>query len=518
MTETDERGFQIPFCQLLTLRGYRVVHVSKHGPQEQGKDIIAFDPKGEPCAYQLKVGDIGLGRWRSEVWPEVEELLDIPIEHPSVVAGAEHHSFLVTTGGLSDPVRRSITGRNRRREDSGRRPVHTIVGGQLLKDFVEASQDFLPRYLPDMRTFLELMTQDGREPLPKEQVSEFLAAVAPVEGDPKRRRLRRASSVLLILTGYILGPFRQERNHWAVADGRAMALFHLLALATRHDAVRDIQPAVDLAREAVAAALAELEEDALAAEDILCPDSVFDGQVYGARATILAGYMSAHRLSLLLAGSDEWRSEDVCEFLAAHRNSIRLVGEGSLPLLLCVFWYLTAAGCAPAARDLLAALTEAVARASGSENTAPPTPYYDIETVLRREVQVLREPITESFFRQSHVLESLVILSARYGLREALEGCWSAITYIHLKEFAPADEWETYLYRAQRGELRTRLVQETQSWQALELEASTTAQEEIPRWLGQHPCVLMWLMVVFPHRLRPSSVKALDDALCRAMG
>ena len=86
LTRTNERGYQTPFCQLLVAQGYTIVHVSPHGPFEQGKDVIAIGPSGAPVAYQLKAGNITTQRWRTEVRPEVEELLDVPIKHPSVVA------------------------------------------------------------------------------------------------------------------------------------------------------------------------------------------------------------------------------------------------------------------------------------------------------------------------------------------------------------------------------------------------------------------------------------------------
>lgn len=53
---------------------------------EQGKDIITIDKSGNYCAYQLKTGNIDLPKWR-EIRPEIEELIQLPIIHPSIVKG-----------------------------------------------------------------------------------------------------------------------------------------------------------------------------------------------------------------------------------------------------------------------------------------------------------------------------------------------------------------------------------------------------------------------------------------------
>jgi len=104
LANVSERTFEVPFVQLLMVEGYKVVHLAKpHGPMEQGKDILAIAPDGVPCAFQLKQGDLTLKNWRDPEEPlkgQVEDMLDIPIQHPSIPAGLSHRSFLVTTGNL----------------------------------------------------------------------------------------------------------------------------------------------------------------------------------------------------------------------------------------------------------------------------------------------------------------------------------------------------------------------------------------------------------------------------------
>ena len=60
LTRSGERGFEVPFAQLLASEGYRVLQGPVHHPYEHGKDIVAIDPSGRLCAFQLKGGDIHL--------------------------------------------------------------------------------------------------------------------------------------------------------------------------------------------------------------------------------------------------------------------------------------------------------------------------------------------------------------------------------------------------------------------------------------------------------------------------
>src|SRR5437899_961870 len=132
LSKTKERSLQLAYCQVLAHRGERIVYISPHGPFEQGKDVVSLSVDGTPHAYQLKVGDVTLGRWRTEVWPEVEERLDIPIKHPAVDKAVPHRSWLVISGELKDEVRVQIDDRNAKRAREGKLPLEVVVGGQLL--------------------------------------------------------------------------------------------------------------------------------------------------------------------------------------------------------------------------------------------------------------------------------------------------------------------------------------------------------------------------------------------------
>ena len=77
LTSSNERSYQIPFCQLLAAGGDGDC-LSSHGPFEQGKDVVTFDKSGKLRGYQLKSGDFGLSEWR-KYKGEINDLVELPI-------------------------------------------------------------------------------------------------------------------------------------------------------------------------------------------------------------------------------------------------------------------------------------------------------------------------------------------------------------------------------------------------------------------------------------------------------
>jgi len=153
--------YQIPFCQVLCLKGYKVLHLSSHGVTEHGKDIIAKDAKGIPCAFQLKTGDIPSSAWR-RIFGEITELVEYPIDHPSIDPSRMHRAILVTNGKITDDVRTKITALNRgyRRRDLPR--LELVTKEDLLHDFINSQGSFLPNEPKEIQDFLELYMSDGK--------------------------------------------------------------------------------------------------------------------------------------------------------------------------------------------------------------------------------------------------------------------------------------------------------------------------------------------------------------------
>ncbi len=108
---------------------------------ELGKDIIALDPDGTPCAFQLKTPQgqrLSLREWRDGINQQVHDLVTLKLVHPSLPNHRHHRSFLVMNRGIDEEVTRAIDDMNRHWSDSGRPDLQleTIVGGEIYRDAV----------------------------------------------------------------------------------------------------------------------------------------------------------------------------------------------------------------------------------------------------------------------------------------------------------------------------------------------------------------------------------------------
>jgi hypothetical protein len=101
----SERAYQTPFCHMLIHRGHRILHSTRHGALELGKDVVTVDGDGIPCAFQLKGHPGGRLRKREygELLPQINELLYQPILYPGAPK-EKHRAFLVTNGEVEEEV------------------------------------------------------------------------------------------------------------------------------------------------------------------------------------------------------------------------------------------------------------------------------------------------------------------------------------------------------------------------------------------------------------------------------
>src|ERR1039457_6729532 len=62
LTSCKELSFTTPFVQLLITEGYTILR-ARGGLDEQGKDVVALNSKGEICCFQLKCDNISTAEW-----------------------------------------------------------------------------------------------------------------------------------------------------------------------------------------------------------------------------------------------------------------------------------------------------------------------------------------------------------------------------------------------------------------------------------------------------------------------
>jgi len=280
LTRANERQYQFPFCQVLIAKGFRIFHLSSHGPQEQGKDIIALDKRARPIGFQLKTGDIDLSALR-KIHGELNELVEVPIQFPGFPRRPHHRSVLVTNGMLNDPARQTLSNYVQGWESRGFPRLQVELKDSLLRDFVDLHGKYLPSQLSDVVQLLRFYTRDGLAPRPRAEFAGFVANNVPIgdlpqgsaRRDPKRRVRRSgptakeaerhlASTALLV--SYALYPFAARKNHWAEIEGWIIFCAHVLAVAERWEIPDEAWVATfDLSFLAARTALVALIEEAI---------------------------------------------------------------------------------------------------------------------------------------------------------------------------------------------------------------------------------------------------------------
>ncbi len=231
LINVNELGFQLPLCEALLALGYTVLHVSKHGRGEHGKDIIARDPQGTLTTFQLKGGNIDLPTWRN-IRGEIEELVQLPVMLPGIDRNEAHAPFLVTNGELRGDAVPSIREFSDRWHAQGHGSLVVWQKTELLQKFIAAHGSYLPSSLADFRSFVELYVADFSERLPRRQFADFTIGLYLLEGTPLQRKRALHSA---ILTGdYVVAQYETAQNYVAALEG-----WTILAMLVMHAVERD---------------------------------------------------------------------------------------------------------------------------------------------------------------------------------------------------------------------------------------------------------------------------------------
>jgi hypothetical protein len=139
LTSTKELQFFLPFLQLLELRGYHDIHLV-HGTTEFGKDFIAKmrEPGGEvQYSFQIKVGDVNLSRFRTEIKPQLLEAVTNRLSHPNLDRSLPYRVVLVTTGVIHPTATIEFQEFNRFVEEKlNATPIVTWEKPKLTADFL----------------------------------------------------------------------------------------------------------------------------------------------------------------------------------------------------------------------------------------------------------------------------------------------------------------------------------------------------------------------------------------------
>jgi len=515
LTSTNERNYQTPFCQVLLSKGHRIIYVSSHRPMEQGKDIITVDKHGECCAYQLKTGGIDLKKWR-EILGEVKELMELPIVHPSVDKSKIHKSFLVTNGEIIDEVRIQIDQINEdnKRKDRKYSYLDVINGKTLLKEFIDAQGEFIPKELEDFDLFLELFLADGTDFLPKEKYFEFLNKT--IFGDVHRQKAnaKNAISSSTILVAYSLNPYQLKNNYYALFEAWTCLAGSIVRYAQKSGLEKeDWLDSYDLAFSEIIRSLSLLKEEMLQREDFLEGDWRGDGAlVYRARATIVLGSVAALEVHFHLADKSYAKDERVLKKIKESIPLRWLWGESAFPYLFNSVKYLELSGEQTIGQSLLNGIFIGMLNENAPrKEEGLPNPYYGISDIFEPLFGISPQMIDlKQFSGSSYMLGILILMLARRGARRILEDNWRKVTHINMHEFSPDKEEDIFTWWTKEGTNHSEFPKQTQSWAELQKEAGNF--EGASNLLIENLDLLRFLILVCPHRANKLIIGLLDSS------
>lgn len=515
LTSANERQYQLPFCQVLAAEGETVLYVSTHGPWEKGKDIVTRTAQGEIRAYQLKANNIGLNEWR-DIHGEVNNLVELAIEHPSVGIAHKFSAYLVTNGELTDPVLEQVRVANVSWQGRGiTNTLHVIQKGELLERFRASHGAYLPRELSDFRTFLELILRDGTFVADKARAAQLLEGVLPARENASSLDVERGAASAVLLAAYISGAAHKVANHWAQFEYWVVAAAYILRLAEKYTTAEKYwQASFNICELSAERAIEALISECKERTDLVEGTPLTDGHTYASRVTVLAGLFAAAALRKRIMHQPFSDSNFVFEFIQKHLKNGVMWGESAVPYLVLVALEADCQ-CRPAmSEQLLIQLLSEIAsnNKSGGEGSGIPNVYYSPEEAIRFNTG-LDNLNSETFVGNSYTIGPLVDMLARRWRRQALASLWFSITRIALATYAPDCSAEWFRWKSSEGALETRCVPEPQSWAELVNDAENLGYDGLPKTLIARPEFAVWFILVYPHRFTRRLARLVESAV-----
>jgi hypothetical protein len=519
LTKANERSFEIPFAQLLTGEGHQVLHLSRHGPFEEGKDILAIAPDGIPCAYQLKGtqnGKITQTYWAKECSDQINRLVEIPIVHPSINPQSPRRVYFVTNGELDEEVRVEIAHKNLDSERRGLPQLETIVKGQLLTRFKNLHSDLWPIELVSERNLLELFLVDGSNYLNKEKLSQFLISMLPIyEEEINLTKCSRILASMALLTVYALSSYEEKSNHIAIIEGWTIYIACLTALVEKFNIGENYwKDSLDIASYAIEKSLNHLCDELRQRDQFIEGEPLVDAPFYKGRITWLSSFVSAYVLWNRLRDPkfkiDNW----YFLFIEKHLKELHLWGEAAIPQFLAIYWFLRHTKASLDPDFFLANLIDIICINNGDKNSRGlPDPYHEFADVIIEQFGLRETPNSEIYSGRSYTMETLVQLFVRRCFRRKLQVLWPNITHLDYAEYITNNVWEFCLWRTDNGKLIITQPKKPQSWSELIKDARCVDKTQIPIVFKTYPELLLFFILVFPHRLTKNAAKFIDDCL-----
>jgi hypothetical protein len=514
LINVNEKSFQTPFCQLLLSEGYTVVHLSRHGSFEEGKDILAIDPDGIPCAFQLK-GSNGRKMSQNEWGKYVEQivrLVEIPIDHPSIDKNLKRNVSFVLNGELEEEVRVEITKRNADWKSRKCPELDTILLGELIERFSKMYTEIWPIRLSSEKDLLELYLNDGRGYLDKNKFSDFFEKINSNNKKSKKIEIQRFLAGSSLYCSIALSPYERTHNHIALIEGWTIFLAFLISVVEENNLRKKYwTKTVEIIEESVIQSLENLYQEVIDRKYLTTGNVLVDGPFYRGRITWIISLLSTYYF-LIKKANDENRIKEKFElFLLENFKYIFLWGEYAIPQLLSIVWVLYALGREYRSNQLIYLIFKGVQEKT-TNNFGFAPPYHSLGEIILNEAMLSNSLKEFKVSGRSYSLKSLIHLLIKKEFRGVLAENWKQLSKIQLVEFIPKDSINFCRWHSEFGVLNESFPNSLQSWKELQSQANSINLEIIPKYFVGKPEFLLLFLIVFPHRINSDVVKFLQNS------
>lgn len=502
LTEASEKSFQVPFAYMLIGEGHTIVHITRHCSMEFGKDIITKDHEGATHAYQLKGarnGRYGKSDYRDGL-PQLNELVMIPVSHPSIERTKSHVPYLVVNGEIEEEVAAGIRMQNDDWVLKGYNPLNTIVKGQMFGMAMRIKDYLLPTELTDVRLMLEFYLNSGTGFLDKGKFARLIASVIPKNLETKAELRRRISSGALVCA-IALENFIKKQNHISIIEGWTIYAATILGIAESGKlSFADIENELLLAQHQIEDSLIDLYNEVKNDNELLTGNRVLDANFYHHRVTILVGFIGelGRRATLNRElGIDLNELEGVLHKLWKQTE---LWGDSSIPYLITRYFFYLANGVRK--EEHLIIPLEILTRLSSILQN-PRLPFFDAYYSAEQSIVAwLDQRVSKSQFMgaSSYSLMPLLMLSIDDFARPAVENLWKRITNSSFLQFNPPTTSDIFNWHNENGKNMEKMYDSEVSWKFLKEWASNPDELSIPKVFAFASNWIPLFFMVYPHR------------------
>ena len=521
LINVHELGYQIPFCEVLLTEKYSVLHVSKHGRGEHGKDVIARDHKGQLFAYQLKEGDITLNDWRT-IRGEVEELVRLPVSTtlPTLTTHENHTPVLVTNGELRGDAAASINAFAEQWQRDGAHLLQVIQKHELLNQFIRAHGNYLPTDLQDFRKFVELYVSKPWDRLPRKDFAEFLTKfIAPSIVSGRGKKTKRAIESMVLIGSYVIEAYERANNHVAAAEGWTIIgcnIFHIVE--REHLPAKSYEQSLNLVWLGVSRNLRKLRAELLDRNHFVEPNLILGETdfIRGVRTLITLGWVAADSLNRKQEEAQDADDSKILKLIKQVLPTLVVTGEADWPAIVSLSLFLEKRLGASFCDGLLRSWVRVVLMLNNQgddENSGMPPPYWLQEEVLSLRYGLLPPYKKELFRGHSYTIQSALDMLVRRLCRQFVSTNWGSASRLSFCDYMPDTMSDWFAWRTEGGDLRMTIPPQPMSWSVWRTSTAEVSAQSVPAVLLRHPHWVLPFVLTYPHRLNRSMSAVIDSLI-----